>query len=92
MDLGAQTYPLSAHVPVPRRTCLPPQEARALRYAPAAARAVALRGAFCQGGHVCLVLQRLVPSLLDYVVGLGRAGARAAPGQPACAGAPAAGA
>ena len=45
-----------------------PQEARALRFAPAAARAVALRGAFCHGGHVCLVLQRLVPSLLDYVV------------------------
>ena len=45
-----------------------PQEARALRFAPAAARAVALRGAFCHGGHVCLVLQRLFPSLLDYVV------------------------
>lgn len=44
------------------------QEARALRFAPAAARAVALRGAFCHGGHMCLVLQRLVPSLLDYVV------------------------
>ena len=44
------------------------QEARALRFAPAAARGVALRGAFCHGGHVCLVLQRLVPSLLDYVV------------------------
>ena len=29
---------------------------------------MALRGAFCHGGHVCLVLQRLVPSLLDYVV------------------------
>ena len=45
-----------------------PQEARALRFAPPAARAVALRGAFCHGGHVCLVLQRLFPSLLDYVV------------------------
>ena len=49
-------------------TLLLPQEARALRFAPAAARAVALRGAFCHGGHVCLVLQRLYPSLLDYVV------------------------
>lgn len=44
------------------------QEARALRYAPAAARAVRLLGAFSHGGHVCLVLERLVPCLLDYVV------------------------
>jgi hypothetical protein len=44
------------------------QEARALRFAPAAARGAALLGAFCHGGHVCLVLPRLGPSLLDYVV------------------------
>ncbi|KAK9826879.1 hypothetical protein WJX81_003020 [Elliptochloris bilobata] len=43
------------------------KEARALRFAPAAARAVQLRGVFCHSGHVCLVLERLVPSLLDYV-------------------------
>lgn len=44
------------------------QEARALRFAPAAARAVQLLGAFSHGGHVCLVLERLAPCLLDYVV------------------------
>lgn len=49
------------------------QEARALRYlaacAPACAGVARLRGAFAQAGHVCLVLERLHPSLLEYLPG-----------------------
>ena len=50
-----------------------PQEARALRYiqarAPECARVVRLLGTFMHAGHMCLVLERLHPSLLDYLSG-----------------------
>lgn len=47
------------------------QEARTLRYiqatTPECTRVVRLLGTFMHAGHVCLVLERLFPSLLDYL-------------------------
>ncbi|KAK9918761.1 hypothetical protein WJX75_006665 [Coccomyxa subellipsoidea] len=47
------------------------KEARALRYiqsrSPECTRVVRLLGTFTHAGHMCLVLERLFPSLLDYL-------------------------
>ena len=47
------------------------QEARTLRYiqatTPECMRVVRLLGTFMHAGHACLVLERLFPSLLDYL-------------------------